>query len=81
MSKLKSVQSAQVKNVPVTKENIARFVKKDIEALYSLAYELLSTPGIVEILAEKLYTKHLAEVENQSRQVEQEQLTESENAN
>lgn len=60
---------AKVKNVPMTKELITTWVKRDIETLYSLAYEMLSTPGVIEILSEKLYQRAKAE----QQKAEQEQ--------
>jgi len=50
-----------VNNTPVTKETISKWVKRDIETLYSLAYELLSTEGVIELLSDKMYQRFLAE--------------------
>lgn len=62
---------ATVKNVPVTKEVIRTWVKKDIETLYSLAYEMLSTPGVLDILADKLYERHLVEQQKEQEKIDQ----------
>lgn len=50
-----------VNGLPMTKEVIEKWVKRDIETLYSLAYEMLSTPGVVELIADKLYKRTLAQ--------------------
>lgn len=63
-----------MKELPMTKEVIAKWVKRDIETLYSLAYELLSTPGIIDILAEKLYQRTLAEQQKNQQQLDQADL-------
>lgn len=55
------VSSAQVKNVPVTRDSIKAFIKADINSLYSLSYELLTTPEAIDVLADKLYMKYLKE--------------------
>lgn len=71
-----------MKELPMTKEVIAKWVKRDIETLYSLAYELLSTPGIIDILAEKLYQRTLAEkAKNELEQAgyDQEEMEKQEN--
>jgi len=54
--------TAKFNNVPVTKDNIRHWMKRDIESLYSLAYEILATPEILDILSEKLWKKHEAQV-------------------
>lgn len=61
---------AAIKELPVTKEVITKWVKRDIETLYSLAYEMLSTEGVIEILANKLYERHLAEKAKAESQLE-----------
>lgn len=53
------VSQAQVKNVPVTRDSIKAFIKADINSLYSLSYELLTTPEAIDVLADKLYMKYL----------------------
>lgn len=58
---LTQVQKAKAKALPVSKDAIRQWIKRDIETLYSLAYEILSTEGVVDILADKLYNKHLVD--------------------
>jgi len=63
---------AKFKNIPVTKENMQQWIKRDIESLYSLAYEMLSTPSILDALTEKLYAKHQVEVARQEQIIKNE---------
>lgn len=67
----KQQDQAKFNNVPVTQDTIRHWVKKDIETLYSLAYELLSTDGVIDILAEKMYQRHLANVAKAEQQNQQ----------
>lgn len=63
---------AKFNNVPVTKENIQHWIKRDIESLYSLAYDLLSTPGVLDVLTEKLWTNHQSQVARQEQIIREE---------
>lgn len=76
------VASAQVKNVPVTRDSIKAFLKADINSLYSLSYELLSTPEAIDVLADKLYMKYLkdkSEKENKEQEVLNMEIHQDEN--
>lgn len=76
------VASAQVKNVPVTRDSIKAFIKADINSLYSLSYELLTTPEAIDVLADKLYMKYLkdkSEKENKEQEVLNMEIHQDEN--
>lgn len=45
--------------MPVTRDSIKSFIKADLNALYSLSYELLTTPEAIDVIADKLYLKYL----------------------
>lgn len=56
------IKKQEFKNIPVNQENIKAWLKADIQSLYSLAHELLVNPESIEVLAEKMYQKHLKAV-------------------
>lgn len=71
------IKKQQFNNAPVTKESITHWLKRDIESLYSLAYELLANKPLLESLAEKLHEKHQKMVAIEEEKLKQE-IVESE---
>jgi len=51
--------NAAVKNIPVTKDTITKWLKQDVQNIYSLSYELLQTPEALDLIADRLYQRFL----------------------
>lgn len=75
-----NIEKQQFNNVPVTKENIKTWLKADVQSLYSLAHELLVNLESIEVLADKMYERHLKAVSMAKEKAEKEakeQITET----